>query len=396
MPLIFVPFASSGAFTDRRTAKVIVGNALNGDTAADCDFLDPGDGSGIAAAIAALPAEADLFLRAGTYDLSLGAETGPFVLAGVRCWAAGATLRGTVIVMRDDDANQTAFQLTDRGELHDVLIQVPVPQVATAGFGFVDVGADSLVERVVMGLNGSAYAPLDFPNQGVLFGFFLGDGADAGAANAILNDCAVEDAPRFWDEAGAPPATPFACYGSTDIPGLELSGATLHDCRCENGDIAVNMDGTAGAGGQRIKIQGFVGTGMAVNGILINEIGECMIQGAFLLLNNPSGQQPGFAAVRVLTDAADINNHNFHAIHTSFIGVGQGGPAGSAVRYDVVGIGSIEDSVLTGCTIELNWDVGVELSAGTGRIIVVANVTHAGAAASVVDNGVGNEVAHNL
>lgn len=62
---------SGGVSAAPRTAKFIVGNELAGDTIDVCDFLDPGNCTGIAAALAAataLGAGCDIYLRPGTYD----------------------------------------------------------------------------------------------------------------------------------------------------------------------------------------------------------------------------------------------------------------------------------------------------------------------------------------
>lgn len=58
----------------KQTSKYIVGNALTGDTLAICDFLDPGDGTGVAAALAAANAGGggDIWVRGGVYDFSTG------------------------------------------------------------------------------------------------------------------------------------------------------------------------------------------------------------------------------------------------------------------------------------------------------------------------------------
>lgn len=51
---------------------VVVGNAVLGDTLNNCDFLDPGDGTGIAAAVASLTyGKRTIWLRPGLYDFSL-------------------------------------------------------------------------------------------------------------------------------------------------------------------------------------------------------------------------------------------------------------------------------------------------------------------------------------
>lgn len=53
--------------------RIVVGSRPAGDTAEDCDFLDPGDGSGLRAALEAardLPGsqKVTVFVRRGVYD----------------------------------------------------------------------------------------------------------------------------------------------------------------------------------------------------------------------------------------------------------------------------------------------------------------------------------------
>lgn len=79
--------SSGGVSAAPRTAKFIVGNALNGDTLDVCDFLDPGNCTGIEAALAAgvaLNGPFDVWLRPGDYDLTaVGAPTLPMRLPAV-------------------------------------------------------------------------------------------------------------------------------------------------------------------------------------------------------------------------------------------------------------------------------------------------------------------------
>jgi hypothetical protein len=82
-----------GGTADLRTATIIVGNATHGDTLDDCDILDPGDGTGIAAALAASAFSDDVFIRGGVYTLGVG--VGPLVVpdaVSVRAGGAGAAL----------------------------------------------------------------------------------------------------------------------------------------------------------------------------------------------------------------------------------------------------------------------------------------------------------------
>lgn len=75
---------SGGVSAAPRTAKFIVGNELAGDTIDVCDFLDPGNCTGIAAALAAATAlgtGCDIYLRPGTYDTTaVGAPALPMEL----------------------------------------------------------------------------------------------------------------------------------------------------------------------------------------------------------------------------------------------------------------------------------------------------------------------------
>ena len=94
------PGPSAPAFAPR----IVVGNAPNGDTPADCDYLDPGDGTGIDNALGeanGYPEGCDVWVRPGTYDLSIGPLVSAlFIGAGVRFWGAGPS---TIIIGRDRD-----------------------------------------------------------------------------------------------------------------------------------------------------------------------------------------------------------------------------------------------------------------------------------------------------
>lgn len=71
----WAPASGSGGGSGTKAFEITVGNALRGDTADMCDILDPGDGSGIAAACnqAAVTGSGTIKLRAGTYNLDIWA-----------------------------------------------------------------------------------------------------------------------------------------------------------------------------------------------------------------------------------------------------------------------------------------------------------------------------------
>lgn len=110
--------ANSGAaggglvFPDHQTARFIVGNALAGDTIAVCDFLDPGDGTGIAAALEAAQTlltdtgvASDVYARPGVYTLPNGTALG--IPAGCKLYGAGKGR--TILVVPPGDAHTPAW-----------------------------------------------------------------------------------------------------------------------------------------------------------------------------------------------------------------------------------------------------------------------------------------------
>jgi hypothetical protein len=89
-----------GGGLDRIAPKYLIGNVLAGDSAVAYStdgFIylpDPGDGSGIAAALAQPDGPGDVWIRPGTYDFSLGAVIMPLTIpAGTRVQGAGNTTR---------------------------------------------------------------------------------------------------------------------------------------------------------------------------------------------------------------------------------------------------------------------------------------------------------------
>jgi len=106
-----------------QTARFIVGNALSGDTTADCTFLDPGDGSGIQAAIAAasLATRGDIFVRSGSYTRPSGAPA--FTIPG------NVTVRGSgsETKITGNDTQRTIFLMLTGSSLKDLFLQLPTP-----------------------------------------------------------------------------------------------------------------------------------------------------------------------------------------------------------------------------------------------------------------------------
>lgn len=119
---------------DLRSAAIIVGNAVAGDVALDCDYLDAGDGVQFEAALAAAGAGAtplDVYVRPGTYDLDAGAVVARLVIpAGVRVRGAG---RYSTIISTRTTGDCRAFVLAEGATIEDVGVFCPVPTAVQAG-----------------------------------------------------------------------------------------------------------------------------------------------------------------------------------------------------------------------------------------------------------------------
>lgn len=120
----------------RSAPKYLVGNIPNGDFATSYSgagftyIADPGDGTGIAAAlVAAAAVPGDIHIRPGTYDLSTGAVVAPFVIPpNVIVGGAGSS---TLLLGRSaGDQGVFVFQSIGGNSclsgLRDMLIQVPL------------------------------------------------------------------------------------------------------------------------------------------------------------------------------------------------------------------------------------------------------------------------------
>jgi len=119
-----------------QTARIVVGNALAGDTVDDVDFLDTGNGAGVAAALASAGASVtptDVYVKSGIYDVSLaGAPVLPMAIPeGLMLWGAGEGIgSGNGTIFRASGTQRALFVAGDDVTLQHIGIEVPA---ATAG-----------------------------------------------------------------------------------------------------------------------------------------------------------------------------------------------------------------------------------------------------------------------
>ena len=167
---IYIPFGGSGGGGGQSyfAPKYVVGNVLEGDTntlyatGGFYYFPDPGDGSGIAAALAAAnPSDpsfialGDVWIRPGTYTLSATLSI-----------PTACTVRGsgptTVIASANNTIAGALISLSDQSSLRDVALVHSVPaNDAGGGFGVVDLREDdgeALCENVQIAVGTGGFA----------------------------------------------------------------------------------------------------------------------------------------------------------------------------------------------------------------------------------------------
>jgi hypothetical protein len=127
---------------DGRTPdEVIVGNALAGDTLADCHVLDAGDGVVLQAALTAMGAlspDGSVFVRRGNFTLA-AALTIPSLVT-MRCSGWGTIFNVTA-------TQRKAFVLSAGASMEDVSVAVPVPSLGATGTEVIECATSTWMKR---------------------------------------------------------------------------------------------------------------------------------------------------------------------------------------------------------------------------------------------------------
>jgi len=348
-----------GTSLDRFAPKYLVGNTANGDTASVAGlapgfqyFPDPGDGSGIAAALAAaLAAPGDVQIRPGTYDLQLGGSPSALVIpTGVKVRGAGPS---TIITGRVT-GNQTIITLGVASELEDVRVNVigvfasPTnvnPGVIQAGGGL---NAPSWLRRVDVQLQ--RQNPSVGPTRCAVYvasgtvrvencRFFLeGNSQDVGGVCAVFADGLTERVAQITQCIVVRVSSSYdSAFAATEAANLYVSESTILN--------------PSNAG---------VLTSASTGAVLV---AECVIRA-----------DAGGAAVSVDSTVLQLTN--------SRLGSLSGAPTGAAL------VSTCTRGVVSGNQINGN----VNTAGGTNHIIVTNLVS----AASVVTPNGSDEIAHNI
>jgi hypothetical protein len=226
---------------DHFAPRIIVGNTLNGDPAlaqaAPFQYIpDPGNGSGITAALAAASSGFDVYIRPGTYTIPVGVHF--TIPAGVRVRgepAASSGLSGTVIVGSAGDATNTqdVFTLGLASALEDVTINVPAGAAqGAAGVAIILIPSIAISLRritvnMVFGGNGQ---------RNTTTGIWTGTAAAPGTGN-ILEDTDVILPPV----ASGVGVYAGIVHGNTGVDSViaGVRGPTLRNCRVSGGQFTI-------------------------------------------------------------------------------------------------------------------------------------------------------------
>lgn len=269
--------------TDIKTARIVVGNAPNGDAAADCDFLDAGDGVALQAALAASSIVSDIYVKPGTYDLGAGAAVSPLAVpANVKARGAG---RRHTRIRTDIAGDQGAFTLLGDSMLEDIGIEVALPVAPGIGStGVVALQGDrAQCRRVGIDFLGP-WSPVEAAFTALRACFEVNLIGVATYQDCQLVDCiagASAAVPSLIDLGLAPGNEMVVFSVHTGASGNPVVSAMVKRCRSDGGDWA-------GRALRPVRVLDSTFTSMMSRGWLVSgapaegsEIGDCHIVSNF-------------------------------------------------------------------------------------------------------------------
>lgn len=366
--------AGSGAGgADLHTAKFIVGNELAGDTAEMCHFLDPGDGTGLALAVAAAVtanAPADIWLRSGTYDLSLPASpTLPIVLPE-------SAFPGLTPALNIRCATPTAPLLSA-----GILADTPGARIIVGDNRHIFTGpaaSNSIVffDGLLFDMNDIAVAAV---------GDYLigGTGGAYGFVGATLRNCQVRLPPSGAD------------VNETLSALFQLAYAEIDSCAI----LGAYANGAAGG----TALTAVNSSQVTLRASTINGMDRCAVAGGLLYVTgNTIACVAGIEAAGGATQLLASGN----AIQvTTGIGIRVGsGNSGAVINGNIIrGSGSSSvgvsaegsNAAITGNTM-VNHDIGVDVTATAVRTLIVGNTVTSSATAAIQDAGLGTITGNNI
>jgi hypothetical protein len=387
---IYIPFGGSGGgggSDDRFAPKYLVGNTQNGDpdtaittgTAAGFTyFADPGDGTGIIAALAAADQDnggvaGDVWIRPGTYTVSQTL----LVPRAVVVRGSGAP---TIIVSANATIAGPLFSLSNKSALYSMSLSHDQPLASNTQYGVVDLRVDAataLCEDVdVATLWGT-------PSNTTLYGGFASYNV-GGVSGGTMLRC-VRCSVRYGRNNASPGfdyTTNLAAYRGRD------ASIELIDCSSQYTDFALGYGATlvnsnTGLGSLVVRGGTFNGYG---GGIFADggAVTTMLVDGAKVSCADPNNSSTcvgNIGAVSIVLSNCTLN----------------GGGAGQAIYLDP-GVSTIayNKGSIVGNTINVSGSTKAWNSQGgalSGYHVILGN-TYTGAAA--VTTGANDEVAHNI
>jgi len=230
MEVLFI--SSSGpAAADHFAPTLVVGNVIAGDPAAaqaaPFQYVpDPGDGTGIAAALAAVPAGGGwVHIRRGTYTLAAGVL--PLTLPS-GCRVTGDGPGATILVARADDRRVFAVGVGAANcELSEIGFTLPAAAVGAAGLTMIDTIDGQHVRLVNLHVHGPGTA---FSADESLTSVIRAD------LDTLVQQCRIS----------AMPHTPNASLACIRIAGSGHNSRILENF-VEGSDYQIFADGSSGA-----------------------------------------------------------------------------------------------------------------------------------------------------
>ena len=359
----WVSAAPSGT-TDVRANAIVVGNAPAGDTTADCDVLDPGDGSGIATAIASAGTNRDVYIRPGLYEIPPGSTSSPFsVGSNVRVIGAGKLL--TIIKISKGSGDIGAFILGSSSEIHNLGVIVAEPTGATSGSTY---GIDATAEGCVV--------------SGVRVEYSISTGTGMSNLNHIAA-IGINSGGRVSNvDLICPSFSSFSLTSTFSGVAVTTGGTTMNhiaDVKSSGGDIGISVDSNSSIVGCRVE--GFYIDGIRSSANMI--MSSCYVNSS---VNSGAGLSVT-AGDMVCSGSVVFSAVNGVDIQSS------GSVQGSSVSGGSKGISvAASTSSLNGNRV-FSSPIGIELSGDTN--LVVGNMI-VGSTTAINNLGTGNLVASNL
>jgi parallel beta-helix repeat protein len=356
--------------TDRATARIIVGNLVNGDVASDCDYLDTGNGAQLALAIAAAGAGDDVYVRPGVYDFVLvGGPSGAIAIPDqVHVRGAG---RGHTFIRTRGQGDQGAFDLGDRSELDDLTVEVTLPTgIPVSRYGVVELwGPYSEVRRVNVDFLG-VWTSVEAANFEPVACFFVMSGSSKGK----IIDCGCglfgEGAmPSMWTlTSGSQALYAVMTDGSPSSVGCDV--VRLKTDGGDGGVRAVKMVRVRDAEISNPLLVGIELLGFEADG---SEVTGCLIE----MFAAASGR---YGIYLYTVEQCDVEGNRIVAW------TGHSGARG-------IMLVDADENIVAKNRLPDNWGAGIDLDEDSDNNTVSLNNMRL---CYLLNAGTGNEVAHNI